>query len=1405
MIRAIISYSLIIFSLILSIALATFSPNDVAGLSSSTNIHAMNWLGIVGAQIAEAFILFYGQASWLWVLFSLIIGLRLIFGIFPKTLLNYFFSTQYLSILTAICLSCIYGSESYLKGGIFGAMVYQALKSIFPDTILQTFFWIMLIVSVIALWKFPHTLWKKFMTYRRAAHQQKQWDKAEEWIYVDKQPVEIFEEPIEHHQEDQTFYLNKKRLTRPEEPSFLRDVDVDLTDSYKNPPNPFYDVLEENRLELDDMPEIHTEYTVPPDSLDELENVKVFRIPAVERNEEHQKYMPQLPDDYNRTEDFVKPAHKTIRLSLDKGFIDTVEYEQESERHLKNKEADIRRTETRILELDNELYVVDTPAKACNDVLISNVQYMKTLSLSDNDVAFDKLIAQKEILLDEYGFYKGEKFSQNYSSTEEIADPYRLILPEIFESPDQDIFHSNAGESRELTEAETQLINNLDHRNQQKIQQKNAFQEKIRRKQQELADQYHQLYMLDEQEKNLISQLESELRAKFQHQQELREKLHKKQQELAELYHSQQPIQGEVIFDMLTEQIDEQLTHKPNVNFSIFDDDAVEELGDEIRLLKGNDKISVSESEVQEIPISVFDDFFLEQDKIPISIPEYNFTHQEFDDAPADNETTVPEPIENVQISKDLLDEMIMPEPSDDMPTLDEIADTVDTEEIEIKEEDIIETEEETADFEEGIENTVSSFEDEDLDLPASAPPRDWEKVFTYEPTAPVALEFENELIDNMDTDISEDADRTVDDIDQNIIQELEDDPIEINEADNITESEDEAAYEEILFDDIQSSIEDQEEDVAHEFSKEKHVSPWENVDLHESEIVPIVIESVEIGSLEEKFNIDEEKESIVSADSPLMVEEIPNLIPEISDLDQNEAALLPRFTTQSYLVATDEYPVDHSLGKPIEIVFPKVEDLDPNLEIVFHELEDDEIEETIRMIEDTFESFNIRMKVVDYSRGPAITRFELEPPPGLKLRTIRNLQDDLALQAGTSNIRIISPVEGRSYIGIEVPNKIRRQFLLRQFIESSEFQQSDAALPLILGTDIGGKVLVSDLATTPHLLVAGTTGSGKSVYINALIMGLLFKLSADDLKFIMIDPKMVELELYNGIPHLLAPIITKPEEAMASLEWAVNEMDRRYKILSENGVRNIKEYQSLVESSLFGAEESGYEKLPYIVIIIDEFANLMLRSPKDTEKNISRLAAMARAVGMHLVVATQRPSVDVVTGVIKANFPCRVAFRVSSKIDSRTILDKNGAEALLGRGDMLFMSPEHMDTVRIQSPYVSGHDVETVVSAVKKNGPPNYAIDFEELLSANKDSIQDGSKTDALTDPLFAEVLRYAVDSGEISASAIQRRFRVGYNRASRLIETMKDLNIVMPPVSAGKGWQVLISKDQIADYIDF
>ena len=588
------------------------------------------------------------------------------------------------------------------------------------------------------------------------------------------------------------------------------------------------------------------------------------------------------------------------------------------------------------------------------------------------------------------------------------------------------------------------------------------------------------------------------------------------------------------------------------------------------------------------------------------------------------------------------------------------------------------------------------------------------------------------------------------------------------------------------------------EESIISDVVTEEEITP-----TNEELIMPESIseEILNIGQDQKEMILNNEEKTLSMDDNEIYEIEQNTIDQDIVDLDTPESLLMPSVTTNTHLIKTIDYPITEQTA-PKKAIFPKIEDLEPNTDVISKAEEDEEVETTMKMIEDTYESFNINMQVVDFNRGPTITRFELEPPSGLKLRTILNLQDDLALQAGTSNLRIISPVEGRSLIGIEVPNKVRRNFLLREQIESNLFEESEAELPLILGIDVGGKEIVSDLATTPHLLIAGTTGSGKSVYVNALIMGLLFKLSSEDLKFIMIDPKMVELELYGGIPHLLAPIITKPEEAMAALEWTVQEMDRRYKLLSELSVRNIKEYKNLGKNSPTG--DQGYEKLPYIVVIVDEFANLMLRAPKDTEKHISRLASMSRAVGIHLVLATQRPSVDVVTGIIKANFPSRIAFRVSSKIDSRTIIDRNGAETLLGRGDMLFMSPNYMDPVRIQSPYASSEDVARAVNTIKKNGPPDYAIDFSEVLARQEENNSDGSRTDAMSDPLFEEVLRYAVDNGEISASGIQRRFRVGYNRASRLIESMKDMKIISPPPSAGKGWLINITRDEIQSYLD-
>ncbi len=489
------------------------------------------------------------------------------------------------------------------------------------------------------------------------------------------------------------------------------------------------------------------------------------------------------------------------------------------------------------------------------------------------------------------------------------------------------------------------------------------------------------------------------------------------------------------------------------------------------------------------------------------------------------------------------------------------------------------------------------------------------------------------------------------------------------------------------------------------------------------------------------------------------------------------------------------------------DYVFPDLNILEKGLESFSRAEENEEIDRVSKIIENTFASFKIDVRVSGHSRGPAITRYEIIPPTGLKLKNIVNLTDDLALNLGTRNIRIVAPIGNKSIVGVEVPNKFRRTVVLREIIESEEYKKTKAKLPLILGKDIAGNIVIEDLTEMPHLLIAGTTGSGKSVYVNSLIGGLTFKKTAEEVKFIFIDPKMVELELYNGIPHLLAPVITSPEEAIAVLEWTSAEMDKRYKMLSDFGVRNMDDYNREVKKIKTAARddaEKTYEYFPYIVIVIDEFANLMLRLPKETEKVISRIAAMARAVGIHLVVATQRPSVDVVTGIIKANFPSRIAFRVSSQTDSRTILDKSGAEKLLGKGDMLFMTPNFIDMLRIQSPYVSNSDIENLVKDLKRNGKADYVIDVEGLMASPASETDSAFSVDYRDDPLFIESLKAAVENGEISASSLQRRFRIGYNRASRLIEAMDKMGALGPSTGSSKPREVLFGAEELNNFMN-
>jgi DNA segregation ATPase FtsK/SpoIIIE, S-DNA-T family len=411
--------------------------------------------------------------------------------------------------------------------------------------------------------------------------------------------------------------------------------------------------------------------------------------------------------------------------------------------------------------------------------------------------------------------------------------------------------------------------------------------------------------------------------------------------------------------------------------------------------------------------------------------------------------------------------------------------------------------------------------------------------------------------------------------------------------------------------------------------------------------------------------------------------------------------------------------------------------------------------------LERTLKDFGIEARVIGITRGPVITRYELQPAPGVKLSRIVNLSDNIALSLSANGVRIEAPIPGRSAVGIEIPNDEREIVTFGDIINEADVQGD---LPLLLGRNITGNVVVSDLTAMPHLLIAGATGSGKSVCVNSLIMSLLFLKRVEDVRFIMIDPKMVELKMYNGIPHLLTEVVTDPRNASKALRWVIREMEKRYMALDEHFVRDIRGYNQKVK-----------EKMPYIIVIVDEFANLMVISQKDVEEAIVRLAAMSRAVGIHLIMATQRPSVDVITGLIKANFPYRIAFQVASKIDSRTILDSTGAEKLLGRGDMLFSPAGSMNIQRVQGAFITEDEVYKVVQELKKSGEPDYV---EEIFSDKGGEGLEFSEND----PMFDEAVEIVLKTKRASASFIQRRLKIGYNRSARLIELMEEKGIIGP-----------------------
>ena len=460
--------------------------------------------------------------------------------------------------------------------------------------------------------------------------------------------------------------------------------------------------------------------------------------------------------------------------------------------------------------------------------------------------------------------------------------------------------------------------------------------------------------------------------------------------------------------------------------------------------------------------------------------------------------------------------------------------------------------------------------------------------------------------------------------------------------------------------------------------------------------------------------------------------------------------------------------------------------------------VDEDELRERARLIEKKAREFEAVGAVQKIHPGPVVTTFEFKPEPGVKYSRITSLGDDLCLALEAESVRI-DRIPGKSTVGIEVPNDDRATIVLRELLESSDYQHNTYRLPLALGKDITGRIVVSDLQKMPHLLAAGSTGTGKSVSINAMILSLLFRSRPDQVKMILIDPKRLELGLYQDIPHLLVPVVTEPKIAQNALKWAVTEMEARYKKLANRGVRNLEvynEHKKQLPIPGFSDESSDAggdrERLPYIVIVIDELADLMMTAPREVEESITRLAQMARAVGIHLILATQRPSVDVITGLIKANFPARISFRVASKVDSRTILDSNGAEQLLGRGDMLFLPPGSSRLMRVHGPLVTEEEVTQVVEFLKTQGKPAY----NERILESPEERAGPAETDGEIDELYEEARRIVIEMGKASTSVLQRRLRIGYGRAASLLDAMERDGIIGPP-DGTKPREVLINRD--------
>ena len=466
----------------------------------------------------------------------------------------------------------------------------------------------------------------------------------------------------------------------------------------------------------------------------------------------------------------------------------------------------------------------------------------------------------------------------------------------------------------------------------------------------------------------------------------------------------------------------------------------------------------------------------------------------------------------------------------------------------------------------------------------------------------------------------------------------------------------------------------------------------------------------------------------------------------------------------------------------------------------------DAQLRATAQKLEQTLQNFGVRVHVTNASCGPSVTRYELQPEQGVKVSKIVGLADDIKLNLAAADIRIEAPIPGKAAVGIEVPNQENTAVMLRDLLESGEFKNSTANIPFAVGKDISGKTMIADIAKMPHLLIAGATGSGKSVCINTIIMSILYKAKPDEVKLIMIDPKVVELSVYNGIPHLMIPVVTDPKKAAGALNWAVAEMMKRYQLFAQQNVRDLKGYNEKIAQM---TEEGAPKKLPKIVIIVDELADLMMVAPGEVEGAICRLAQLARAAGLHLIIATQRPSVNVITGLIKANMPSRIAFSVSSGVDSRTIIDMNGAEKLLGKGDMLFYPTGYPKPVRVQGSFVSDKEVQKVVDyLIEHNGNASYSEEVEEHVNSDLPSpvpgiqgagVQDNANEQ---DAYFADAGRLIIEKEKASIGMLQRMFKIGFNRAARIMDQLASAGVVGEEVGT-KPRKVLMTKEEFEQYI--